>query len=143
MFNESGLNRYESGEKHGKRTAEEYKIKNAWVSSINRLSTVSFSVTRSDDEHGLAVQDKAGLMKGAFTRKEEPKDVVFRWDCVNSFEKGLGEGNNFRRLGGIKEDYSNPELQEIIQTRPFCDYTKSTKIIPIKKAPASYRKRPR
>lgn len=144
MYNESGLNRYEQGEKgifKGKRTYENYKIKEAWVSSINGRSTVSFSVTRLDN---TKVQDKAGLMKGAFTRKEEPKDVVFRWNCVNSFEKGLGDKNNFRRLGGIKEDYSNPQLQEIIQTRPFCDYTKSTKIIPINKdAPASYRLRPR
>lgn len=142
MFNESGLNRYERGEKgifKGKRAVENYKIKKAWVSSINGLSTVSFSVTRLDNTE---VKDKSGLMKGAFTRKEEPKDVVFRWNCVNSFEKGLGEGNNFRRLGGIKEDYSNPQLQEIIETRPFCTYNTSTQMKPIVKG-ASYRLAPR
>jgi hypothetical protein len=128
MYNESGLNRYERGEKgifKGKRTYENYKIKKAWVSSINGRPTVSFSVTRLDNTD---VQDKSGLMKGAFTRNEEPKDVVFRWDCVGHFEKGLGEGNNFRRLGGIKEDYSNTELQSIIQTRPFCDYKTGTQM---------------
>ncbi len=74
MYNESGLNRYESGEKgifKGKRTAETYKINQAWVSLINNQPTLSFNVTRLDDEHGGVVQDKAGLMKGAFTRKEK------------------------------------------------------------------------
>ena len=73
MYNESGLNRYERGEKgifKGKRTYENYKIKKAWVSSINGRPTVSFSVTRLDNTD---VQDKSGLMKGAFTRNEEPK----------------------------------------------------------------------
>lgn len=143
MYNESGLNRYESGEKgifKGKRTAETYKINSAWVSLINNLPTLSFNVTRLTDSD--VVQDKSGLMKGAFTRKEEPKNVVFRWDCVGHFEKGLGSGNNFKRLGGIKEDYSNPELQNIIQTRPFCTYKTSTQMKPILKG-ASYRLAPR
>lgn len=142
MYNESGLNRYEPGEKgifKGKRTAETYKINQAWVSLINNQPTLSFNVTRLDNTE---VKDKSGLMKGAFTRKEEPKNVVFRWDCVNNFEKGLGEGNNFRRLGGIKEDYSNPQLQEIIQTRPFCTYNTSTQMKPIVKG-AAYRLPPR
>jgi len=145
MYNESGLNRYESGEKgifKGKRTAETYKINQAWVSLINNQPTLSFNVTRLDDEHGGVVQDKAGLMKGAFTRKEKPENVVFRWDCVGHFEKGLGDKNNFRRLGGIKEDYSNPELQSIIQTRPFCTYKTSTQMKPIVKD-AAYRLAPR
>lgn len=143
MYNESGLNRYEPGEKgifKGKRTAETYKINSAWVSLINNLPTLSFNVTRLTDSD--VVQDKSGLMKGAFTRKEEPKNVVFRWDCVGHFEKGLGEGNNFRRLGGIKEDYSNTELQSIIQTRPFCTYNTSAQMKPIVKG-ASYRLAPR
>jgi hypothetical protein len=145
MYNESGLNRYEPGEKgifKGKRTAETYKIKQAWVSLINNQPTLSFNVTRLNDEYNQVVQDKAGLMKGAFTRKEEPKNVVFRWDCVGHFEKGLGSGSYFKRLGGIKEDYSNPELQSIIQTRPFCTYKTSTQMKPIVKG-ASYRLAPR
>ena len=145
MYNESGLNRYERGEKgifKGKRTAETYKINQAWVSLINNLPTLSFNVTRLNDEYNQVVQDKAGLMKGAFTRKEEPKNVVFRWDCVGHFEKGLGSGSYFKRLGGIKEDYSNPELQGIIETRPFCTYKTSTQMKPIFKG-ASYRLAPR
>lgn len=124
MYNESGLNRYEPGEKP--RAYETYKINDAWVSYINNnKATLSFSVTRLDGEE---VSGKTGVFKGAFTREKKDTNlpIQFRWDCVGHFEKGLGSGNNFKRLGGIKEDYSNPELQTIIQTRPFCDYGMKT-----------------
>jgi hypothetical protein len=141
MFNAYGLNKYtgESGIFKGKRTSENYKIKQVGITTINNLPTVEFTV--QDISTGAGVDGYTGTFLNV-KRRSEP--IKFRWNCNSAFEKGLGElGQPFQRKGGIKEDYLNNDLAKVITSRPFCTYKGTPDyVVPIKPN-ASYRGAPR
>jgi hypothetical protein len=142
MFNAYGLNKYtgESGMFKGKRTSENYKIKQVGITTINNLPTVEFTV---QDITGSDVEGKTGTFLNR-DKQRETEPIKFRWNCNSAFEKGLGAiGEPFKRKGGIKEDYLNNDLAKVITSRPFCTYKGTPDyVVPIKPN-ASYRGAPR
>ncbi len=142
MFNAYGLNKYtgESGMFKGKRTSENYKIKQVGITTINNLPTVEFTV---QDITGSDVEGYTGTFLNR-DKKRYSEPIKFRWNCNSAFEKGLGSiGEPFKRKGGIKEDYLNNDLAKVITSRPFCTYKGTPDyVVPIKPN-ASYRGAPR